>query len=79
MYSFEGLWESFVVPSESAETSGPGEGAFDDPSARQQHEVSLRHGMLDHLEPDAGLLRGLLSVRTVLALIDISQFDGIAG
>ena len=59
VYSFEGLWESFVVSGEASEARGPGERAFDDPSARQEHEASLGHGMLDHFKPDAVLLCGL--------------------
>ena len=30
-----------------------GEAAFHDPAARQQHEASFGHGVLDHFEPYA--------------------------
>ena len=47
--SGEGLAESFVVSGESAEASGPGEAALDDPTAGQENEAAFGHGVLDDL------------------------------
>ena len=71
MYSFESLRESFIVSGESSEACGPGEGAFDDPPARQQHEASFGHGVLDDLEPYAVLLCGGGGVWSGVSLVDV--------
>ena len=79
MKTFECGVEPFVISGESAEACGPGEAALDDPTARQQHEASFCHGMLDHFEPQAVLLGGLGSVRAGVTLVHIGQFDRAAG
>lgn len=77
--AFECDVESFVVAGNAAEASGPGEAAFDDPTARQENEAAFGHEVLDNLQPDAvlpgGLGRGLAGV----ALIDIGQIHRVAG
>jgi hypothetical protein len=49
----QGLGQSFVFASESAEARGPGKRAFHDPAAWQQDEAALGFGVLDHLQSDA--------------------------
>ncbi len=76
--SFECGVEPFVVSGEASEAGGPGEASFHDPAARQEHEASLGHGVFDDFEPDTVLLCGGCGVLTGIALIDISEFDGVA-
>jgi hypothetical protein len=77
--AFEGSVESFVVSGKSAETSGPGEASFDNPSPWQQHEASFGHRVLDDFQAQTVLLCSFSGVRSGAALIDISQFHGAAG
>ena len=79
MYSFEGLWESFVVSGKSSEACGPCEGSFDDPPARQEHEAAFCPGVLDHFEPYAVLLCGVGGIGSGVALVDIGQLDRASG
>ncbi len=58
VYSFEGLWESFIVSGEASVACGPGKTPFNDPPARQQHEAASCHRVLDHFESHAMLLCG---------------------
>ena len=79
MKPFERGIQPFVVSGEPSKTRGPGEASFDDPSAWQQHEAAFRHGMLDHLQPQAVLLGGFGGVRSGVALVHIGQLDCVAG
>lgn len=79
MESFEGCIEPFVVSGEPSESGGPGEASFDHPAARQEHEASFRHEMLDYLEPEAMLFCRFGGVWTSVVLIDEGQFDRVAG
>ena len=79
MNSFEGLWEPFIVSGEASEACGPGKGAFDHPSARQQHEAAFCHGILDHFDTYAVLLCGGGGGGSSVALVDIGQLDRSAG
>ena len=71
--------ESFIVPCETSESCGPGEASFYHPAAWQEHEASFGHGVFDHLKPDATLLGCFRRVGAGVALIDIGQFDRVAG
>ena len=51
--SGQGLGQPLVVADQPAEARRPGEAAFHDPAAGQQHEPPLGLGVLDHLQPDA--------------------------
>jgi hypothetical protein len=73
MKTFECGVEPFVISCESAEACGPGEAAFDDPTAWQQHEASFCHGVLDHFEPQAMLFSGLGNVRAGVTLVHIGS------
>ena len=55
----EGFGQSFVIPSEAAETSAPCEGALDHPAAMQQDEAFAGLGPFDDLQADTFTLRGL--------------------
>lgn len=56
MQPLEGNVESFIVSGRPSESRGPGEGSFDDPTTREQHEAPLGYGVLDHLQAQAMLL-----------------------
>jgi hypothetical protein len=71
MKTFEGGVEPFVISGKAAEPCRPGEAAFDDPTAWQQHEASFCHGMLDHFEPQAMLSGGFGSVGASVTLVYI--------
>ncbi len=79
MYASECVGQAFVVSGQASEACCPGEGAFDDPSARQEHETSFCPRVLDHFEPYAVLLGGLGGVRTGVALVDIGQLHRASG
>jgi hypothetical protein len=79
MKTFEGGVEPFVMSGKAAEPRCPGEAAFDDPTAWQQHEASFCHGVLDHFKPQAMLFSGFGSVGAGGTLVYIGQFDRAAG
>ena len=79
MESFEGCIEPFIVSCESSESCGPGEASFDHPAARQQHEASFGHRMLDDFEMDFVMACGLGRRRARIALVDIGQLNRVAG
>ena len=70
---------SFIVPGQSSKSTGPGEASFYHPSTRQQHEASFCHGVLDHFESDAVLAGSFGGVRPCVSLVDLGQFDRVAG
>lgn len=79
MKAFECSVETFVVSGESAKACRPCEASLDHPSSGQEHETAPGHGVFHNFEPDAVVLGcgrgGLANV----ALVDIGQFDLIAG
>jgi hypothetical protein len=77
--AFERVWESFVVSCEPSESRRPCEATFDDPSAWQEHEAALGHGVFDDLQPDAVLCGGFSGVGSGVALVHEGQLDGVAG
>ena len=78
MKTFEGGVEPFVISGKAAEPCRPGEAAFDDPTAWQQHEASFCHGVPDDFNPQAMLLGGFDSVGAGVTLVYIGQFDRAA-
>ena len=79
MEALQGSVEPFVVAGQAAEARSPGEGAFHDPAAGQQHEAALGQGMLDHLQLDAVLPGGNGRGRASVALVYVGQLDRIPG
>jgi transposase len=71
--------EAFVIFGEASASGGPGEGAFDDPAAGQQHEAAARFGMLDDDQLNAMRLCGGGRVGAGVALVDKGDFDALAG
>ncbi len=69
---------SLIIFDEPSATCGPGEGSFDDPTARQQDKAAFCFGQLDHFELDAFCGSGLRSCFAGVALIDVSQLNAIA-
>ena len=77
--TFERRGIALVVLDEAAETRGPGEGSLNDPSSGQQDEAFLGLRQLDDLEPDAVPPGGIGGSLPGVALVDIGQFDAVAG
>ena len=71
--------ESFVVSGQTTESRRPCEAALDDPTSRQQHEAAFCFGMFDDFQLDAMFGSGLCSRCVGVSLIDIGQFDMLAG
>jgi hypothetical protein len=75
----EGLGEAFVVSGQAAESCGPGEASFDDPSTRQQDEAAFGLRVLDHLQVNAVPGGRAVSGLSGVALVDVGKFHVVSG
>lgn len=79
MEAFERCVKPFVVSGEPSEACWLGEASFDHPSAWQQDEASLGHGVLDDFEPDAMLSGRFGGLWARVALVDVGKFHRPSG
>jgi hypothetical protein len=68
-----------MVTGQAAKMCGPGKCSFDHPASRQQNESSLGLRQFDDTQLDPVLTRRRGWPWSGMALVDISQFNGLAG
>src|SRR4051794_20821160 len=77
--AFEDVEASLVVSDQTSEAGLPGEGALDDPSAREEDEAALGLGELDYIEPDAVGRRVRCWGGAGVALVHEGDLDRVTG
>ena len=79
MQPLQRLAEPLVVPRQATESRHPAVGPLHDPTARQEHEPTLRLGQTDNVQVDAVVSRVSLRFVAGVTLIDECQFDRLPG
>src|SRR5215204_520427 len=79
MEAGKGWGKPLIITGEAAEARGPGEGALDYPTSRQEHKASLGFGEFYYFQADSVLLAGRGGIAPRVTLIHIREFDVLLG